>query len=77
VFKREPTTHGSDALIAPLLISRFTLAHPASGLFAAKGMAMKGAIAVAVAIAVLWVADVELNGGRYSDAILRAVRSLI
>jgi hypothetical protein len=40
-------------------------------------MAMKGAIAVAVAIAVLWVADVELNGGRYSDAILRAVRSLI
>jgi hypothetical protein len=40
-------------------------------------MAMKGAIAVAVTVAILWIADVELNGGRYSDAILRAVNSLI
>jgi hypothetical protein len=40
-------------------------------------MAMKGAIAVAVTIAILWLVDVELNGGRYSDVVLRAVRSLI
>jgi hypothetical protein len=42
-----------------------------------KGMAMKGTIAAAVTVAILWLADVELNGGRYSDVVLRAIKSLI
>jgi len=29
--------------------------------------------AAALAIAVLWIADIELNGGRYSHAIERAL----
>ena len=42
-----------------------------------KGFSMKGIVAAAVAIAMLWVADVEFNGGRYSGAVLRAVENLI
>jgi hypothetical protein len=38
---------------------------------------MKGIIAAAIAIAILWTADVEFNDGRYSGALLRAVESLI
>jgi hypothetical protein len=38
---------------------------------------MRGIIAAAIAIAILWMADVELNDGRYSAVILRAVESLI
>ena len=38
---------------------------------------MKGIGAAAVAIALLWMADIELNGGRYSEVIVRAVTTLL
>ena len=38
---------------------------------------MKGIGATVVAIAVLWMADIELNGGRYSEVIERAVTTLL
>jgi hypothetical protein len=40
-------------------------------------LAMKGIGAAVVAIAVLWMADIELNGGRYSEVIVRAVTTLL
>ena len=38
---------------------------------------MKGIVAAGFAIAILWVADVEFNGGRYSGIILRAMESML
>jgi hypothetical protein len=38
---------------------------------------MKGIGAAAVAIALLWMADIELNGGRYNEVIVRAVTTLL
>ena len=38
---------------------------------------MKGFVATVIAIAVLWIGDIELNNGRYSDATGRAIMSLI
>jgi hypothetical protein len=38
---------------------------------------MKGFIAVCIAVGILWVVDVEINGGRYSDVIKRAVMSVL
>ena len=38
---------------------------------------MKAFIATCVAIGVLWVIDIELNHGRYSDGAKRAVRSML
>jgi hypothetical protein len=38
---------------------------------------MKGIGATVVAIAVLWIADIELNGGRYGEVIERAVATLL
>jgi hypothetical protein len=38
---------------------------------------MKGIVAAGFAIAILWVADVEFNGGRYTGTVLRAVEGLI
>jgi hypothetical protein len=38
---------------------------------------MKGIVAIAVAICLLWLADVQLNDGRYSDVVESAITSLI
>jgi len=38
---------------------------------------MKGIVAAIIAIAVLWMADIELNDARYSEATGRAILSLI
>jgi hypothetical protein len=38
---------------------------------------MKGIIAAIMAIAVLWMADIELNDARYSDATGRAIMSYL
>jgi hypothetical protein len=38
---------------------------------------MRTIIAIGVAIGVLWLADVLINGGRYGEAIETAVMSLI
>ena len=38
---------------------------------------MKGIVATGIALAILWIADIELNGGRYSTTVLRAVESVI
>jgi hypothetical protein len=38
---------------------------------------MKGIIAAIIAIGALWVADIELNDGRYSTVANRAIMSLI
>jgi hypothetical protein len=38
---------------------------------------MKGIVATVIAIAVLWIADIELNDGRYSDVTGRAIMRLI
>jgi hypothetical protein len=40
-------------------------------------LAMEGISAAVAAIAVLWMADIELNGGRYSEVIVRAVTTLL
>jgi hypothetical protein len=40
-------------------------------------LAMKGIGAAVVAVAVLWMADIELNGGRYSEVVQRAVTTLL
>ena len=38
---------------------------------------MKGIIAACIAVGVLWVVDVELNGSRYSDVVKKAVTSVL
>ena len=38
---------------------------------------MKGIIAAGVAVAILWMVDIELNDGRYSAPVQRAILSLI
>jgi len=38
---------------------------------------MKGFIAACIAVAVLWVVDAEMNGGRYSDVIKKAVMGVL
>ena len=38
---------------------------------------MKGIVAAALAIAVLWIADIELNGGRYGEAIEHAAAAVL
>ena len=38
---------------------------------------MKGIVATIIAIAVLWMADIEFNNARYSDVAGRAIMSLI
>jgi hypothetical protein len=38
---------------------------------------MKGIVAICIAVAALWLADIELNDGRYSDATGRAMVSLV
>ena len=48
---------------------------PAGALIA--GFLMKGIVAIAVAICLLWLADVQLNDGRYSDVVESAITSLI
>lgn len=43
----------------------------------AKGFDMKAFFAACIAVGVLWTADVEMNGGRYSDVVKRAVVSVL
>ena len=38
---------------------------------------MKGIVAAIIAIVVLWIADIELNDARYSEATGGAIMSLI
>jgi hypothetical protein len=38
---------------------------------------MKGFIAACIAVGVLWVVDVELNGSRYSDVVKTAAKSIL
>jgi hypothetical protein len=42
-----------------------------------RRFSMKGIIAISVAVAILWIADHELNDGRYSAPVQRAILSLI
>ena len=41
------------------------------------GFQMKGIVAIGVAVGVPWLADVQLNDGRYSEVVVRATMSLI
>ena len=41
------------------------------------GFQMKGIVAIGVAVGVLWLADIQLNDGRYSQVVERAFMSLI
>jgi hypothetical protein len=43
----------------------------------AKGFPMKAVVAICVAVTALWLADIELNDGRYGDATGRTIMSLI
>jgi hypothetical protein len=38
---------------------------------------MKGFIAACIAVGVLWIADAEMNGGRYGDVVKRAAQSIL
>jgi hypothetical protein len=38
---------------------------------------MKGIIAIGVAVALLWLADIQFNDGRYSNVVESAIVSLI
>jgi hypothetical protein len=38
---------------------------------------MKGVVAISVAVVALWLADIKLNGARYSDATGRTMVSLV
>jgi hypothetical protein len=38
---------------------------------------MRGIVAGVLAIALLWIADVELNAGRYGEAIKRAAETVL
>jgi hypothetical protein len=38
---------------------------------------MKGIVVISMAVVFLWVADIELNDGRYSDVTGRAIVGLI
>ena len=38
---------------------------------------MKAFIAACIAVGVLWALDVEMNGGRYSDVVKKAVVSVL
>ena len=38
---------------------------------------MKGIIAACIAVGVLWIADVELNNGRYTDVVKKAAKSIL
>ena len=38
---------------------------------------MKGIAAAALAVAVLWIADIEFNSGRYTEAIERAAATAL
>jgi hypothetical protein len=48
---------------------------PAMG--GAKGFPKKAVVAICVAVTALWLADIELNDGRYVDATGRAIMSSI
>jgi hypothetical protein len=37
---------------------------------------MKAVAAAFVALFILWVVDVNLNGGRYTDVVMRMIRSV-
>jgi hypothetical protein len=43
----------------------------------AKGFPMKAVVAICVAVTALWLADIELNDGRYGDVTGRTIMSLI
>jgi len=43
----------------------------------AKGFPMKAIVAICVAFTALWLADIELNDGRYGDVTGRTIMSLI
>jgi hypothetical protein len=43
----------------------------------AKGFPMKAIVAIWVAFTALWLADIELNDGRYGDVTGRTIMSLI
>jgi hypothetical protein len=43
----------------------------------AQGFAMRAIVAICVAIATLWLADIELNDGHYSDATGRTIVGLV
>ena len=38
---------------------------------------MKAIIAACIAVSVLWIVDVELNGGRYGDVVWKAAKSIL
>jgi hypothetical protein len=38
---------------------------------------MKGIVAIGVAVVILWLADIELNDSRYSDATGRTIVGLV
>jgi hypothetical protein len=38
---------------------------------------MKGIIAACIAVGVLWIVDVQLNSGRYSDVVKKAAKSVL
>ena len=38
---------------------------------------MKAFAAFCIAVAVLWLADDRMTGGRYTDVVVKAVRSLV
>jgi hypothetical protein len=43
----------------------------------AKRFPMKAIVAICVAVTALWLADIELNDGRYGDVTGRTIMSLI
>ena len=43
----------------------------------AKGFPMKAVVAICVGVTALWLADIELNDGRYGDVTGRTIMSLI
>jgi hypothetical protein len=42
-----------------------------------EDLLMRGILAAIIAISVLWMADLEMNNGRYSNVPIRAIMSLI
>jgi hypothetical protein len=38
---------------------------------------MRAIVAACIAVGVLWAVDVEMNGGRYSDVVKKAVVSVL
>jgi hypothetical protein len=72
-FRRSLSSQRLNLILVDYEIGRIRVG-PGRG---AKGLPMRAIVAICVAIATLWLADIELNDGHYSDATGRTIVGLV